>query len=105
LAKPTEHGEIWLAMVDKRRPVVIVSRDDLHGRRDQTTVAPITRTVHGIPTEVFVDHREGLPEMSVVNCDVLQTIYKSQLERRVGRLSELTRDALDDALRFALQLR
>ena len=84
--------------------MVIVSRDDVYGRRDQTTVASVTRTIHDIPSEVPLDERAGLREFSAVNCDALSTIPKSQLERRVGRLSELKIEALADALRFALQL-
>jgi len=85
--------------------VVVVSRDDVHGRRSQTTVAAVSRTIFGIQTEVLLDHRDGLPEVSAVNCDVLWTIEKTQLIRRLGRLSETKIDAMDDALRFALQLR
>jgi mRNA interferase MazF len=105
VARPTEHGEIWVAKLDKRRPVVVVSRDDVHGRRQETTVASVTRTVRGIRSEISLDHRDGLPETSAVNCDVLWSIEKAQLERRIGRLSETKIEALDDALRFALQLR
>jgi mRNA interferase MazF len=105
MSRPTEHGEIWIAAIDKRRPVVIVSRDDVRGGRDQATVASITRTVHGVPSEVTLDHRDGLPEFSVINCDVLQTLSKVKLERRVGRLSQARIDLLDHALRFALGLR
>ncbi len=105
MAKPTEHGEIWIAAVDKRRPVVIVSRDDLRGRREQTTIALVTHSIHDTPTEVVIDHRDGLPDLSVVNCDDLQTVWKSKLERRLGRLSASKIDALDDALRYALKLR
>lgn len=105
MARPTEHGEIWEANVDKRRPVVVVSRDDVRGRRDRLTVATITTAVRGIPVEVFVDHREGLPAVSAINCDELATILKSELVRRIGRLSTAKIAELDDALRFALQLR
>lgn len=94
-----------MAVIDKRRPVVVVSRDDVHGRRQEATVASVTRTARGIRSEILVDHRDGLPDASAVNCDVLWTIEKAQLERRVGRLSEAQIEALDDALRFALQLR
>src|SRR5438270_2702023 len=86
VAGPTEHGELWLATLDKRRPVVVVSRDDVHGRRSQATVASVTRTIRGIPTEIPLEPSDGLPELSVVNCDVLQTIPKTRLERRLGRL-------------------
>lgn len=105
MPRPTEHGEVWEAGVDKRRPVVIVSRDDVAGRRQTTTVAAVTTTVRGLPTEVLLDHRDGFPQVCAVNCDDLKTIQKSSLSRRVGRLSETRIESLDDALRFALQLR
>ncbi len=105
MARPTERGEIWEARVDKLRPVVIVSRDDVRGRREQTTVATITTSIRDLPTHVLLDHRDGLPEVSAVNCDNLSTIYKHQLLRRIGRLSSPKIDAVDDALRYALQLR
>lgn len=105
MARPTEHGEIWEAELGKRRPVVVVSRDDVGGRRDSTTVAVITSTVRGLPTEVTLDHRDGFPKICAINCDDLSSIRKERLERRVGRPSETRIEALDDALRFALQLR
>jgi mRNA interferase MazF len=105
VAHPTEHGEIWEADLDKKRPVVVVSRDDVGGRRDSTTVAAITRTIRGLPTELLLDHRDGLPEVCAVNCDDLTTIRKVRLDRRIGRLSEGKIESLDEALRFALQLR
>jgi mRNA interferase MazF len=105
MPRATEHGEIWEARVDKLRPVAIVSRDDVRGRRAKTTVATITSTIRGLQTEVLIDHRDGLASPSVVNCDELTAIPKDWLIRRIGRLSESKIDALDDALRFALQLR
>jgi mRNA interferase MazF len=105
VAKPTEHGEIWEATVEKRRPVVVVSRDDVRGQRSKTTVAWVTTTIRSVPTEVALDHRDGLRESSVVNCDELATIDKTELVRRVGKLSAQRIATLDEALRFALQLR
>jgi len=101
----TEHGELWEARLDKVRPVAIVSRDDVHGRRMRTTVAAITTTFHDVPTYVLLDHRDGFPQSSAVNCDELQTIPKSALTRRIGRLSAQKIDVLDDGLRFAIGLR
>jgi len=105
VARPTEHGEIWETVLDKKRPVVVVSRDDTRGRRDSTTVAAITSSVRDLATEVLLDHRDGLAQLCAVNCDELSTVRKVDLGRRVGRLSETKIEALDDALRFALQLR
>ena len=104
MPRGTEHGEIWWAAADKRRPVLIVSRDDTRGARTLTTVASITRTARGLASEVEIDQREGLPVPCVANCDDLTTIAKARLTRRVGRLSEVKLMELDDALRFALQL-
>ncbi len=105
MANPTEHGEVWEAALDKRRPVVIVSRDDVGGRRASATVAAITSTVRSLPTEVLLDHRDGFPQLCAVNCDDLTTVRKARLARRIGRLSDVRIESLDDALRFALQLR
>ena len=105
MPRPTEHGEIWWARTDKRRRVIVASRSDVRGLRSQTTVATITSTVRGIPSEVSLDHRDGFDEPCAVNCDTLLTIEKSMLERRFGALSASRLAEFDEALRFALQLR
>jgi mRNA interferase MazF len=104
MPRGTEHGEIWWAAADKRRPVLVVSRDDSRGARTLATVAAITRTARGLSSEVELDQRDGLPLPCVANCDDLQTIAKARLIRRVGRLTGVKLSELDDALRFALQL-
>jgi mRNA interferase MazF len=104
MPRGTEHGEIWWAAADKRRPVLVVSRDDTRGTRTLATVATITRTVRGLSSEVELDERDGLPRACVANCDDLTTIAKVRLIRRVGRLSEVKLMELNDALRFALLL-
>jgi mRNA interferase MazF len=104
MSRGTEHGEIWWAAANKRRPVVIVSRDDPRGARTLATVASITRTSRGLSSEVELDERDGLPVACVANCDDLTTIAKARLIRRVGRLSQVRLMELNEALRFALQL-
>lgn len=94
-----------MARVDKLRPVVVASRNDLSGVRARATVALVTSTVRNIPSEVGLDHRDGFPRACAVNCDELWTIDKSRLERRQGSLSSARLAELDDALRFALRLR
>jgi mRNA interferase MazF len=102
--RATEHGEVWEARSDKRRPVVIVSRDDLRGVRDRATIAPITTTIRDAPTFVLLDQRDGLDRLSAINCDELNTLNKAVLIRRIGRLSETKMAQLHAALRFALQI-
>ncbi len=104
MPKGTEHGELWWALADKRRPVIVVSRDDPRGARTLTTIVVVTRRARGLPSEVTLDERDGLPRSSVANCDDLTTIAKARLIRRVGRLSEPKILELDEALRFSLQL-
>lgn len=99
-----KRGEIWWAEVDKRRPVVLLSRNEAYGVRANVTVAPITTTVRGFAVEVVVGKKEGLPKRGVVNCDSIVTISKSLLVARVGNLSASKRSQLDQALLFALGL-
>ena len=97
-------GDIWWAKVDKRRPVVLVSRDEAYDIRAMVLVAPATTTVRGYAVEIKVGRREGLPRECVINCDWIVTLPKADLLERAGALSETKLRQLDDALRFALGL-
>jgi mRNA interferase MazF len=99
-----KRGEIWWAMVDKRRPIVLLSRDEAYAVRTMIIAAPVSTTIRGYAVEVKVGRREGLAETSVVNCDWIVTLRKERLQRRIGNLSGEKLSALDDALRFALGL-
>ena len=97
-------GEIWWARVDKRRPVVLVSRNEAYDVRAMVIVALATTTVRSFASEVKLGRREGLPRECVVNCDWLVTIPKSDLIERAGSLSASKVRALDEALAFSLGL-
>jgi mRNA interferase MazF len=99
-----KRGEIWWARVDKKRPVVLLSRDEAYEVRAMVIAAPATTTVRGNAVEVKVGRREGLPRDGVVNCDWLVTIPKADLVERPVSLSATKLRQLDDALRFALGL-
>jgi mRNA interferase MazF len=74
--------------------------------RRAVTVAPVTRTIRGIRSEVPLDRRHGLRARSVASCDSLQTIPKDVLGTRpIGTLSTDELPALDRALRFSLGIR
>ena len=101
-------GEIWWAVLPApvgRRPVVLMSRAAAYGIRNSVTVAPVTRTIRGIPTEVVLDRRDGMASRCVVNADDLTTIPKSLLSRRLTALSPARVSELEAAIRFALALR
>lgn len=80
-------GDIWWAEAeDKRRPVLIVTRNEAIPVLTWILVAPVTRTVRGIPTEIGLDSASGLIEESAASFDNLQPIRKGFLTERVGTL-------------------
>ena len=80
-------GEIWWAEAeDKRRPVLVVTRSEAIPVLHWIIVAPVTRTVRSIPTEIALGDAEGLSSESAATFDNLQPIRRSFLTRRVGDL-------------------
>ena len=78
-------GEIWWAETqDKRRPVLIVTRSEAVPVLGWIIVAPVTRTVRGIPTEVALGEADGLDVDCVASFDNLQPIRRSFLTTRAG---------------------
>jgi mRNA interferase MazF len=92
-------------MLDKRRPAVVISRDDVKGARQRVTVATVTRRIRSIPSEVALGPEDGLPEPCVVNCDEIGTLDKGSLRQRIGRLSLERIEQIHRALAFALAMR
>lgn len=79
------HGDIWWAEAeDIIRPVLVVTRDRAITNLHRIMVAPITRTVRGIPTELPLDVEDGLSEHCAASFDNLRIIPKSSLTRYVG---------------------
>lgn len=79
---------IWLAQLDKPRPVLVLTREEVRVVRQLVTVAPITRTVRGLRSEVIVGQRNGLEHDSVVNLDSITTVPRKALVRPLGGLLE-----------------
>jgi mRNA interferase MazF len=84
---PTQ-GEIWWAETDegKRRPVLVVTRSHAVPVLNAVLVAPVTRTVRHISTEIPLDDRAGLREPCVASFDNLQRIAPRDLTERIGAL-------------------
>lgn len=92
-------GEIWWAETEeKRRPVLVVTRSDAVPVLSGIVVAPVTRTVRDIPTEVRLAEPEGLPVECAASFDNLQRIRRSALTERLGDLGS-RREQICDALR------
>jgi mRNA interferase MazF len=88
-----------------RRPVCVLTRSSATEVLHAVTVAPISRTIRGIRSEVVLGPTHGLPDECAVSCDNLITVPKVDLDAEpVGLLDELTRANLDQALRYALDI-
>lgn len=98
-------GEIWqfgFPSPNKRRPVLVLTRQKILGHLDTVTVAPITSTIRGIPTEVVVGTECGLKTTSAINLDHLATVPKSGLRSYVGSVPPAVLEQVRDAVLFAL---
>lgn len=83
-----QQGEIWWAEAeDKRRPVLIVTRSEAVPVLHWLIVAPVTRTIRDIPTEIRLGAGEGLRVDSVAAFDNLQPMRRAFLTERVGGLA------------------
>lgn len=89
---------------DKRRPVVILTRDSALEFLHEVTVAPVTTTIRDIPTEVLLTRADGLPTDCAVNLDHIQTVSRSRLGPLIATLRPEKMAALRAALLFALGL-
>ncbi|MDE0129433.1 MAG: type II toxin-antitoxin system PemK/MazF family toxin [Gammaproteobacteria bacterium] len=100
-------GEIrWyrFAQPDKRRPVLILTRDSIIPSLGEVTVAPLTTRIRNIPSEVALSQIDGPPRECAVNCDHLQTVPRSRLGAPVASLSPQKMEQVAEAVRFALAL-
>ena len=80
-------GEIWWAEVeDMRRPVLVVTRSEAVPVLTAIVVAPVTRTVRNIPTEIPLGREEGLPVACAASFDNLQRVRRTALSTRAGGL-------------------
>lgn len=95
---------MWLAEVGrKRRPVVVLTRDEVLDVRTLVTVAEITTQVRGTFAEVSIAPASaGIDEPSVVNADGIHTIAQTRLTRQLGALSGRQLRQVCDAVRVAI---
>lgn len=95
---------IYTAQLDKRRPVLVLTREHALDRLTTVTVAPITSTARGIRTEISVGPDNGLHQAGVVSCDNIVTIATSQLQDHIGALLDDQEPDLAMAIRWAFDL-
>lgn len=105
MAGRIERGEIRLVAFpppDKARPVLVLTRDSAIGYLARLTVAPITSSIRGVPSEVVVGPDEGMKQPSAVNLHNMLTVQKSSLRRRVARLGDDKMREVCRAIAFAV---
>jgi mRNA interferase MazF len=82
-------GDVWWAEAEaKSRPVLVVTRSDAVTVLQRIVVAPLTRTVRGIPTEIPLGPEDGLPTECAASFDNLQPINRHLLTERVATLAQ-----------------
>jgi len=73
---------------DKRRPVLILTRAEVIDRLNEFIVAPVTRTIRGISTEVILTPEDGMPVVCALNFDHMALAQRERLGARIGSLPE-----------------
>jgi len=103
-----QRGEVrWyrFASSDKKRPVLILTRDSIPDSLGEVTVAPVTTTIRDIPSEVVLTEEDGMPQACAVNLDHVQTVAKGKLGSLITTLPVVRMQEVRAALLFALGFR
>jgi len=102
-----KRGEIrWykFKVPDKRRPVLVLTRDSVLEYLGEVTVAPITSTVRDIPSEIFLSKQDGMPKDCAINFDHIQTVSKRKIGTLLTTLSAEKLEQVREAVLFSLDL-
>jgi mRNA interferase MazF len=89
---------------DKKRPVLILTRDSILEYLGEVTVVPITSTIREIPSEVFLSKDDDMPRDCAINFDHIQTVSKAKIGPLITTLSPRKLQEVREAVSFALSL-
>src|SRR3990170_2971338 len=90
LGRDVKRGDVcWYTFKapDRRRPVLILTRDSAIPILNSVTIPPITSTIRNIPTETVLTDEDGVPKTCAANFDNLQTVLKANVGARITHLS------------------
>ena len=87
---------------DKKRPVLVLTRNSALEYLSSVTVAPITSTIRSVPSEVVLHEADGLKTTCAVNLHNVITVRQDRLGKRVTQLGPARMNEVCTALRFAL---
>jgi mRNA interferase MazF len=89
---------------DKKRPVLILTRDSILEYLGEVTIAPITTTIRDIPSEVLLYKHDGMPRDCAIDFDHIQTVSKEKIGSPITSLSPEKLNQVTEAITFALDL-
>ena len=98
-------GEVRLyqsAAPDEKRPVGVLTRNSAIAYLSTVTVAPVTSTIRGVPSEVVLTEEDGMKSPCAVNLHNAVTVSHRRLGKRVVLLSAARMNEICSALRFSL---
>lgn len=87
---------------DKKRPVLILTRDSILDVLGEVTIAPITSTIRHIPSEVILTSEDGMPKTCAINLDHVQSVTKAEVGPFIATLNDRRMEQVKTALLFAL---
>jgi mRNA interferase MazF len=87
---------------DKERPVLVLTRESAIPYLSRVTVAPITSTIRGVPSEVALGTEDGLRQPCAANLHNLVTVRQDALGRRLTQLGPARMRQVCASLAFAL---
>jgi mRNA interferase MazF len=105
VASRIARGDIRLyqfAPPDKKRPAVVLTRNSAIAYLSTVTVAPVTSTIRGVPSEVVLSEEDGMKTPCAVNLHNAVTVSQHRLGKRVAQLNSLRMNEICAALRFSL---
>ena len=96
-------GEVWWVEHPDagRRPACVLTRPAAIAVLTSVLVAPATRTIRDIPTEVRLGRPDGMPEECALTFDNVTTVPKALLTQRITEIPAARREELCAALRVA----
>jgi mRNA interferase MazF len=86
-----KRGEIrWYTfrLPDKRRPVLVLTRNDAIDSLNEIIVVPATRTIRGLTTEVVLTADDGMPAACALNFDHISLAQRNRIGPVLRNLSE-----------------
>ncbi len=87
---------------DKERPAVVLTRNSAITYLSTVTVAPVTSTIRGVPSEVVLTGEDGMKSPCAVNLRNAMTVSQQRLGRRMAQLSSARMNEVCAALQFSL---